>query len=660
MPQRTCRFNSHLSTPSIAPLPSHASLPLQGSVSTASSLHRCLPTPSSFIAQLPVIRRLSTHCNGLSKRASSLPAWSTFSSSRAAGATAVGRIVHLPSPSLLRTSRSSSHTAGAGALHFSRMSAATLHPGVRKDGAAVSTPANGAGKSPQQPHVVVHDLGEEGDAHVGGGAAPRDAAASARRLHRSFADAVEVVEKMTARKPNKCPDGFQTTVRYLDRLGFAPILERIRFVHVAGTKGKGTTSAYTAALLQAYGFKVGLFTSPHLTDMRERTVVDGRLLDETTYAQYFFEFLDKYEALQFSSSQLDRDIAAPSRANFFRFMFLLSLYIFEQEGVEVAVMEVGIGGRIDSTNTVPAEVSVITALGLDHMEILGNTIQEIASEKAGIMKPGVVCFAAPQIDHPETRRVLEKRAREVDAPLILLDQNVLPIRSWPRLAIGGVHAVEDSKLALMAARRIAGIPPILPLDEVEKSVLQTMTFAGRSQIVPVDGGADATLYLDGAHTTESVAGATKWFLEASAATTKDTAPRRVLVFYTSRDPKRIIKAFMPYVAQFSKVVVAQIANPRMTSHSAAPGDVDGKMSQAREEMVASTECWRNMYREVPCLPCARPFEALEDILDLVIPAASEGEDASKPAQVFVCGSFYLVGDIVKLIRAYEAGGRRRD
>ncbi|CAC9550542.1 folylpolyglutamate synthetase [Leishmania infantum JPCM5] len=538
------------------------------------------------------------------------------------------------------------------------MSVSTLHPGVLAAGSAGRpSPPPPPPPPPQhaRPRVVVHNLGEDGCAGEGATSA---AAGVPKRRHRSFKDAMEVVERMTGRRPNRCPDGFETTKRFIDRLGFAPILERIRFVHVAGTKGKGTTSAYTAALLQAYGFKVGLFTSPHLTDLRERTVIDGRLLDENTYAQYFFEFLDKYEALQYSDSQLDRDIASPSRANFFRFIFLLSLYIFEQEGVEVAVMEVGIGGRIDSTNTIPSEVSIITSLGYDHMEILGNTIQEIASEKAGIMKSGVVCFAAPQTDHPETRLVLEKHARKVGAPLVLLDQNVLPIRSWPKLAIGGVHAIEDSKLALMAARCVASIPPILPLDEVEKSVLQSMTYAGRSQIATVDDGANITFYLDGAHTVESISSATQWFLDVSAANTRDPAPRRVLVFYTSRDPKRVLKAFMPYVSHFCKVVIAQVANPRMTSHSADPGDVEGKISELRERMVTTTQHWRNMYREVTCLPCARPFSALEDILDLVVPAASDNEDASKPAQVFVCGSFFLVGDIVKLLKVYEAGGRR--
>ncbi|KAG5464834.1 hypothetical protein LSCM4_00276 [Leishmania orientalis] len=563
----------------------------------------------------------------------------------------VSLVFRPPRSHFLRRSRSFSRGGQVSALHVSRMSVSTLHPGVPSENSAGRRSSPSLPPQQAQSRVVVHNLGEDG-------CAGSEATSAPKRRHRSFKDAVEVVERMTGRRPNKCPDSLETTKRYLDRLGFAPILERIRFVHVAGTKGKGTTAAYTAALLQAYGFKVGLFTSPHLTDLRERTVVDGRLLDENTYAQYFFAFLDQYEALQHSSSQLDRDIASPSRASFFRFIFLLSLYIFEQEGVEVAVMEVGIGGRIDSTNTIPSEVSIITALGYDHMEILGDTIEEIAGEKAGIMKPGVVCFAAPQVDHPETRSVLEKHAREVGAPLVLLDKDVLPIRTWPRLAIGGAHVIENSKLALMAARRIARVPPILPLDEVEKSVLQSMTYAGRSQIVAVDGGADITFYLDGAHTVESISRATQWFLDASAANARDPTPRRVLIFYTSRNPKRILKAFMPYVPHFCKVVVSQVTNPRMTSNSAEPGDMEGKRSELRERMVTTTELWRNMYREVTCLPCARPFSALEDVLDLVVPAASDNEDASKPAQVFVCGSFFLVGDIVNLLKVYEAGARR--
>nr|AGU68121.1 tetrahydrofolate synthase [Strigomonas oncopelti] len=371
------------------------------------------------------------------------------------------------------------------------------------------------------------------------------------------------------------------------------------------------------------------------------------------------------DALEFSNSQLDRDVA--SRANFFRFFFLLSLYIFEQEGVEAAVMEVGIGGRLDATNTLPSEVSVITSLGYDHMDLLGDTLAAIAREKAGILKPGVPCFAAPQSDHPETRKVLEEVARGQETPLVFLDSNVLPIHQWPALAIGGAHAVEDSKLAVMAARRIAGIPPIAPLDEVERQVLRSLTFAGRSQVAPVDGGRDMTLYLDGAHTPESLSCATRWFLDASAAAGHGgEAPRRVMVLYTSRDPKIVLKAFMPFISHFCKVVIAQVQNPKQqiakpaeAEASAAGADAeDDESRRAKQEVVAVTTLWRDMYREVTALPCAKPFLHLEDMLDLIVPAASDNENAALPAQVFVCGSFYLVGDVVKLLNNYEQGMRR--
>lgn len=499
---------------------------------------------------------------------------------------------------------------------------------------------------------VVRNLDDRDAGFNDDGAPPKT-----RRQHRSFSDAEEVVKRMASSRVVKCPDAFHTTQLLIERLHFQPILDRLRFVHVAGTKGKGTTSAYTAALLKGYGFKVGLFTSPHLTDIRERIVVDGRLLDQNTYARYFFEFLERYEALEYSMSQLDRDIAAPSRGAFFRFMFLLALYIFDAESVDVAVMEVGIGGRLDSTNTIPSEVCIVTALGYDHMDVLGNSLDKIAAEKAGIMKPDVVCFSAPQSDHPETRKVLLQKALETKTPLVFMDPEVLPIRSWPRLAIGGVHMVENSKLAFMAARRIAGISPILPLDEVERDTLQTMTYAGRSQVVPVGDGSDMTVYMDGAHTPESITVATKWFIEASAQHSGDAAPRRVLLLYTSREPQRILKAFMPFVSHFSKVIMVPVSVMPPVPHSSDQKGGVVEANTGKEVVVALTESWRSLYREVPCLPCAETFQSFEDVLDLIVPAASDAEDASKPAQLFICGSFYLVGDMLTLLKTYESRKR---
>lgn len=554
------------------------------------------------------------------------------------------------------------------AIHLTCVAAAPLHSGISND--------NVLNQSWQQPASEVRlpsnitastresssPLTETGSV-AGGGAAGRPLHLAVKRdvrkqqrsgdpcdapkAGRSFKDVMHVLAKMIGAGPNRCPDNLAITNTLLDRLDLRPAMVKMRYVHIAGTKGKGTTAAYTAALLTGYGFKVGLFTSPHLTDVRERFVIDGRLLSHDTFTRYFFEVHDRMEALAQSESLLDRDTS--SRSNYFRFLFLLSLHIFAAENVEVAVMEVGIGGRTDATNTLPTTVSVITALGFEHMEIIGNTLEEITHEKAGIMREGVVCFASPQSDHPNVRGTLKAAACEKHTPLLLLDRDVFPLRSWPQLAIGGDHAIEDSKLALMAARYIAGIPPVSPLDEVERQILSQMTFAGRSQVIPIAGGRDCTIYLDGAHTVESLGHATKWFLQESAKVSGESTPRRVLVYYNSRDPSRILKTFMPYTQHFCKTVISQIANPKLSRRTL---EEEGREQHAREVMVTTTECWRSLYREVPCLPCAQPFGNLQDLLDLILPAASDSEDASKPVHVFVTGSLYLVGEFIMLIEDY--------
>ncbi|RNC56077.1 folylpolyglutamate-dihydrofolate synthetase [Trypanosoma cruzi] len=274
---------------------------------------------------------------------------------------------------------------------------------------------------------------------------------------RTFNDVVRLIESWAIGKVASSYNNLETTRLFIDRLNMQGYLDKLRFVHVAGTKGKGTTSAYTAALLQAYGLRVGLFTSPHLVDVRERILVNNAFLPKDVFARQFFKLLDRIADLSNSESQISRDLS--KRTSFFRFMFLLSLYIFAEELVDVVVVEVGVGGRIDATNIISPEVTVITSLGLDHTEVLGNTIEEIALEKAGIMKPGVICYTSPQEWHPSTLTVMERYARGQQTPFVVVDEKTLPIFNWPPLAIGGNHVIEDSKLALLAARYMAGIPP---------------------------------------------------------------------------------------------------------------------------------------------------------------------------------------------------------
>ena len=187
--------------------------------------------------------------------------------------------------------------------------------------------------------------------------------------------------------------GLENTLRLMAHVGNPH--ERLRAVHVAGTNGKGSTSHLIAAALQASGLKVGLFTSPHLVDMRERIRINGVPVPEEAVVDFVRQHRDFLDELQ------------PS---FFETMTALAFTYFVRENVDVAVVEVGLGGRLDSTNVLTPVLSVITNIGLDHTEFLGNDLPSIAREKAGIMKPGVPCVIGET--DPQTRDIFIERARE--------------------------------------------------------------------------------------------------------------------------------------------------------------------------------------------------------------------------------------------------------
>lgn len=189
--------------------------------------------------------------------------------------------------------------------------------------------------------------------------------------------------------------GLGNTLRLMAHVGNPH--ERLRTVHVAGTNGKGSTSHLIAAVLQASGLKVGLFTSPHLVDLRERIRINGQPIAEEKVVDFVKrnrEFMDKLQ---------------PS---FFETMTAMAFACFVEQNVDIAVVEVGLGGRLDSTNVLTPILSVITNIGFDHMEFLGDTLPKIAREKAGIIKPGVPCVIGES--HPQTMNVFLERARECD------------------------------------------------------------------------------------------------------------------------------------------------------------------------------------------------------------------------------------------------------
>lgn len=192
--------------------------------------------------------------------------------------------------------------------------------------------------------------------------------------------------------------------------------DRFPVVHVAGTKGKGSVCAFTAAVLRAAGLRVGLYTSPHLCDFRERLRLDGKMISRERFAAVLSRCRPHLEK---STSRLD----ASRPPTYFETLTLLALLWFAEEKAEVAVIETGLGGRLDATNIVRPTVCGVTPVSRDHTAYLGESLAEIAREKAGIIKPGVPVVCAPQ--PPEAEKVLAERAAAVGAPFELLGQKII-------------------------------------------------------------------------------------------------------------------------------------------------------------------------------------------------------------------------------------------
>lgn len=199
--------------------------------------------------------------------------------------------------------------------------------------------------------------------------------------------------------------GLQTTETLDEHFGHPH--RQFKSIHVAGTNGKGSCSHTLAAILQSEGYKVGLFTSPHLVDFRERIRVNGECISE----QYIIDFVEK-----------ERSFFEPLHPSFFELTTALAFKYFAEQKVDIAIIEVGLGGRLDCTNIITPILSIITNISKDHTQFLGNTLADIAGEKAGIIKPGVPVIIGE--DLPETRPVFQQKAQKENSPIIFAqDEN---------------------------------------------------------------------------------------------------------------------------------------------------------------------------------------------------------------------------------------------
>jgi dihydrofolate synthase/folylpolyglutamate synthase len=274
-----------------------------------------------------------------------------------------------------------------------------------------------------------------------------------------------------------------------------------RSVHVAGTNGKGSTSAITESILRTSGVTTGLFTSPHLVNFSERIRVGGTEIPEK-------DIIDLAEEVRGLASGLE-DFSP----TFFEVVATMAFLYFKRMKVDWAVVEVGLGGRLDATNVIMPEVSVITSIGFDHREFLGRTLKEIAGEKAGIIKEERPVVSAPQ--QPEAMEVIERRCEEKKSPLfsygrdfsavtkeidesgVALDYSGVDRYGGLRIPLRGGHQVINASLAIKTIEIISGLYPEISCD-VRKG-LETVNWPGRLDMVR----SSPAVMIDGAHNPEA-------------------------------------------------------------------------------------------------------------------------------------------------------------
>lgn len=299
--------------------------------------------------------------------------------------------------------------------------------------------------------------------------------------------------------------GLENTIRLLSLLDNPQ--NSFRSIHIAGTNGKGSTAAMIASILRAAGFRVGLFTSPHLVSFTERVRIDNVEIREAEVVELTREIREIIESNQPSAMNHE-----PFLPTFFEFVTALGFLYFKRKGVEWAVVETGMGGRLDATNVLTPAVSVITNISFDHREFLGQTLREISGEKAGIIKEGVPVVSSAQ--EAEGIEVIARKATEMGSSLHVYGKDFL---SRPRtidmhgitfsyegeermhdlhISLTGLHQVENASLAIRAME-VGMKKGTLPSSAIKEGLAHAQ-WSGRLELVKNEGRTYDYL-IDGAH-----------------------------------------------------------------------------------------------------------------------------------------------------------------
>ncbi len=401
-------------------------------------------------------------------------------------------------------------------------------------------------------------------------------------------------------------------------------------VLIAGTNGKGSTAATLASILRLSGLRTGLYTSPHLARINERIQISGEQISDDEFA-LLHDLVDR------TAERLVGEGELPWHPSFFEMLTAMAFEYFARRKVDIAVLEVGMGGRLDATNVIEPRVSVITDISLDHQKFLGNTVAEIAGEKAGIIRPSGVVVTLPQQPQANDvigRAIMDLGARAVNAvpyvppvspgsaqyQVASTQKNLAPVSRYPLQVMGreilvetpliGRHQLRNVALAVAAAEELGrqGFP--VTADSIERGIRETR-WPGRFQIVPATGSTPEFVF-DVAH---NPAGA--WALRS---TLSAGYPDRSLTFIFGAMRDKAISEMAEILFPLAERVIATRAdNPR----SAMP-----------DEIRAAASRTSNQIEEAP---------------DVAAALARAQDSIKRDAVVVITGSIYIVGGAMRLL-----------
>jgi dihydrofolate synthase / folylpolyglutamate synthase len=406
----------------------------------------------------------------------------------------------------------------------------------------------------------------------------------------TYAEAIQFLHDLSLFGANF---GLETT-RKLAALAGNP-QDKLRFIHVAGTNGKGSTCAMLESIYRAAGLRVGLFTSPHLVSFRERMQVNRQLVGEADVVRLV-------ELMQSLLQQFPTD----HHPTFFEVVTVMALLYFAEQKCDLVIWETGLGGRLDATNIVTPLASVITNVQYDHQQCLGDTLEQIAAEKAGIIKPDVPVVTAAAAS--EALTVIEQTAKRLNAPLVNAEQpsQVEGADELPTLRLLGEHQRLNAALAIAVVNALQQQIPVS--DAQIRAGLSRLDWPGRLQLVKTPAG--QTFLLDGAH---NVAGA-EALRSALEKHFKGQRPSLILGILEDKDWRHICETLAPLAVRILTVPVS---------------------SSRAADTYSLAEACRAVNSSAVVVACGSLREALEH--------------AAKDAFVVVTGSLYLVGEALEML-----------